>query len=147
MKSTTATTLYLWLYPTPRRPLRQHGAASEPWNGCATGYGCGSHYPNRRHIISKSIGIELRKDREVVVRLEGNRESIRGLTPKDLIYRAERQRVTIACQKALRILADQCCGIRLADQEPSRTIGIDPEISIWRTKLIGNQLVLLVVYI
>jgi hypothetical protein len=34
-----------------------------------------------------------------------------------------------------------------ADQEPSRTIGINPEVSIQRTKLIGNQLVLLVVYI
>jgi hypothetical protein len=34
-----------------------------------------------------------------------------------------------------------------ADQEPSRTIGINPEISIRRTKLTSNQLVLLVVYI
>jgi hypothetical protein len=34
-----------------------------------------------------------------------------------------------------------------ADQEPSRTIGINPEISIRRTKLISNHLVLLVVYI
>lgn len=34
-----------------------------------------------------------------------------------------------------------------ADQRPSRTIGINPEVCIRRTKLIGNQLDLLVVYI
>lgn len=41
-----------------------------------------------------------------------------------------------------------CCDTRLgADQELSRTIGINPEIPIPRTKLIFNQLNLLFVYI
>ena len=41
----------------------------------------------------------------------------------------------------------ECCDEAGADQEPSRTIGFNPEVSIRRNKLIGNKLDLFVVYI
>ena len=51
--------------------------------------------------------MELREDREVIVKVGMNREQIRGLTPKDLVERAERQRVSNARQKNSGVLAGQ----------------------------------------
>ncbi|KAJ5111868.1 hypothetical protein NUU61_001498 [Penicillium alfredii] len=51
--------------------------------------------------------IELREDREIIIKVGTNRESIRGLTPKDLVERTERQKVYNARQKNSTILAEQ----------------------------------------
>lgn len=48
--------------------------------------------PNTQSNGTSSPGvpeIELREDREVIVKVGPNREAIRGLTPKDLVDRAE----------------------------------------------------------
>ncbi|KAI1829211.1 hypothetical protein DTO027I6_9892 [Penicillium roqueforti] len=66
--------------------------------------------PNTRSNGTSSPGvpeIELREDREVIIKVGPNRDQIRGLTPKDLVERAERQRVTNARQKNSRVLAGQ----------------------------------------
>ncbi|OQD70670.1 hypothetical protein PENANT_c253G04718, partial [Penicillium antarcticum] len=66
--------------------------------------------PNTRSNGTSSPGvpeIELREDREVIVKVGPNREQIRGLTPKDLVERAERQRTTNARQKNSGVLAKQ----------------------------------------
>ncbi|KAJ5369386.1 zinc knuckle domain protein [Penicillium cosmopolitanum] len=66
--------------------------------------------PNIRSNGTSSPGvpeIELREGREVIVKVEPNREQIRGLTPKDLVERAERQRTTNARQKNSGVLAGQ----------------------------------------
>ncbi|KAJ9481476.1 hypothetical protein VN97_g11998 [Penicillium thymicola] len=49
----------------------------------------------------------LREDREVIVKIGTNREQIRGLTPKDLVERADRQRISNARQKNSGALAGQ----------------------------------------
>lgn len=49
--------------------------------------------------------IELREDREIIIKVGPNREPICGLTPKDLVERAERQRATNALQKISGVLA------------------------------------------
>ncbi|KAJ5455490.1 zinc knuckle domain protein [Penicillium daleae] len=49
--------------------------------------------------------IELREDREVIVKVGANREQIRTLSPKELVERAERQRTTVARQKNSTALA------------------------------------------
>jgi hypothetical protein len=43
--------------------------------------------------------IELREDREVIVKVGPNREKTQALSPKELVERAERQRVMVARQK------------------------------------------------
>ncbi|KAJ5742632.1 zinc knuckle domain protein [Penicillium nucicola] len=66
--------------------------------------------PNTRSNGTSSPGvpeIELREDREIIVKVGSNRDQIRGLTPKDLVERAERQRSTIARQKNSGVLAGQ----------------------------------------
>lgn len=66
--------------------------------------------PNTRSNGTSSPGvpeIELREDREVIVKVGSNRDQIRGLTPKDLVERAERQRTTNARQKNSGVLAGQ----------------------------------------
>ena len=66
--------------------------------------------PNTRSNGTSSPGvpeIELREDREVIVKVGPNRDAIRGLTPKDLVDRAERQRTTNAQQKNSGVLAKQ----------------------------------------
>lgn len=66
--------------------------------------------PNTRSNGTSSPGvpeIELRGDREVIVKVGSNRDQVRGLTPKDLVERAERQRTTNARQKNSGVLAGQ----------------------------------------
>ncbi|OQD72538.1 hypothetical protein PENANT_c176G08552 [Penicillium antarcticum] len=66
--------------------------------------------PNIRSNGTSSPGvpeIELREDREIIVKVGSNRDQIRGLTPKDLVERAERQRTTIARHKNSGVLAGQ----------------------------------------
>jgi hypothetical protein len=58
--------------------------------------------PNTRSNGTSSPGvpeIELREDREVIVKVGPNREQIQGLSPKELVERAERQRITAARRK------------------------------------------------
>ena len=58
--------------------------------------------PNTRSNGTSSPGvpeIELREDREVIVKVRLNRDQIQGLAPKDLVERAERQKAAIARQK------------------------------------------------
>ena len=58
--------------------------------------------PNTRSKGTSSPGvpeIELREDREVIVKVGPNREQIRGLSPRELVERAERQKATSARQK------------------------------------------------
>ncbi|KAJ5198731.1 uncharacterized protein N7498_007848 [Penicillium cinerascens] len=58
--------------------------------------------PNTRSNGTSSPGvpeIELREDRVVIVKVGPNREQIRGLTPRELVERAERQKTTSARQK------------------------------------------------
>lgn len=64
--------------------------------------------PNTRSTGTSSPGvpeIELREDREVIVKVGPNREQIRALSPKELVERAERQRATAARQKSSAALA------------------------------------------
>lgn len=64
--------------------------------------------PNTRSNGTSSPGvpeIELREDREVIVKVGPNREQIRGLSPRELVERAERQRVAISRQKKSAALA------------------------------------------
>ena len=64
--------------------------------------------PNIRSNGTSSSGvpeIELREDREVIVKVGPNREQIRTLSPKELVERAERQRATVARQKNSAALA------------------------------------------
>ena len=49
--------------------------------------------------------IELREDREVIVKVGPNREQIRGLSPRELVERAERQKANSARQKDSAALA------------------------------------------
>ena len=65
--------------------------------------------PNTRSNGTSSSGvpeIELREDREVIVKVGPNREQIRGLSPRELVERAERQKVTTARQKKSAALAE-----------------------------------------
>ncbi|KAJ6126396.1 zinc knuckle domain protein [Penicillium sp. IBT 18751x] len=65
--------------------------------------------PNTRSNGTSSPGvpeIELREDREVIVKVGPNREQIRGLTPRELVERAERQKVKSARQKNSAALAE-----------------------------------------
>ncbi|OQD64343.1 hypothetical protein PENANT_c433G03167, partial [Penicillium antarcticum] len=65
--------------------------------------------PNTRSNGTSSPGvpeIELREDREVIVKVGPNREQIRGLSPKDLVERAERQK-TISARQSSGVLAGQ----------------------------------------
>jgi hypothetical protein len=58
--------------------------------------------PNTRSNGTSSPGvpeIELREDREVIVKVGPNREQIRGLSPREVVERAERQKATSARQK------------------------------------------------
>ncbi|KAI1829206.1 hypothetical protein DTO027I6_9897 [Penicillium roqueforti] len=58
--------------------------------------------PNTRSNGTSSPGVpemELRKDREVIVKVGPNREQIRGLSPRELVERAERQKAAIAREK------------------------------------------------
>ncbi|KAJ5215295.1 zinc knuckle domain protein [Penicillium cinerascens] len=50
--------------------------------------------------------IEFREDRQVIVKVGSNREQIRGLSPRELVERAERQKVTTARQKKSAALAE-----------------------------------------
>ena len=55
--------------------------------------------PNTRSNGTSSPGIpeiELREDREVIVKVGPNREQIQALSPKELVERAERQRMMVA---------------------------------------------------
>ena len=64
--------------------------------------------PNTRSNGTSSPGvpeIELREDREVIVKVGPNREQIRGLSPRELVERAERQKATSARQKDSAALA------------------------------------------
>ena len=64
--------------------------------------------PNTRSNSTSSLGvpkIELREDREVFVKVGPNREQIRGVSPRELVERAERQKATSARQKNLVALA------------------------------------------
>ena len=64
--------------------------------------------PNTRSNGTSSPGvpeIELREDREVIVKVGPNREQIRGLSPRELVERAERQKATSARQKNSAALA------------------------------------------
>ncbi|KAI2669865.1 hypothetical protein LCP963914a_9885 [Penicillium roqueforti] len=66
--------------------------------------------PNTRSNGTSSPGVlafELRENREIIVKVGPNRKAIRGLTPKDLVDRAERQRATNAPQKNSGVLAKQ----------------------------------------
>lgn len=65
--------------------------------------------PNTRSNGTSSPGvpeIELREYREVIVKVGLNREQIRGLSPKDLVERAERQK-TISARQSSGVLAGQ----------------------------------------
>lgn len=64
--------------------------------------------PNTQSNSTSSPGvleIELREGCEIIVKVGPNREAIRGLMPKDLVERAERQRATNAQQKNSEVLA------------------------------------------
>ena len=64
--------------------------------------------PNTRSNGTSSPGvpeIELREDREVIVKVGPNREQIRGLSPRELVERAERQKASNARQKNSAALA------------------------------------------
>lgn len=64
--------------------------------------------PNTRSNGTSSPGvpeIELREDREVIVKVGPNREQIRGVTPRELVERAERQKATSARQQTSAALA------------------------------------------
>ena len=66
--------------------------------------------PSTRSNDTSSAGvpeIELREDREVIVKVGPNREQIRGLSPRELVERAERQKVTTARQKISTALAER----------------------------------------
>ncbi|KAJ5215537.1 uncharacterized protein N7498_001944 [Penicillium cinerascens] len=66
--------------------------------------------PSTRSNDTSSAGvpeIELREDREVIVKVGPNREQIRGLSPRELVERAERQKVTTARQKKSAALAER----------------------------------------
>ncbi|KAE8389447.1 hypothetical protein BDV23DRAFT_98646 [Aspergillus alliaceus] len=57
---------------------------------------------NVRSNSTSSLGvpkIELREDREVIVKVGPNREQVRRLSPRELVERAERQKATTAWQK------------------------------------------------
>lgn len=63
--------------------------------------------PNTRSNGTSSVPeTELREDREVIVKVGPNREQIQGLSPKDLVERAERQKADIARQKNSAALAN-----------------------------------------
>jgi hypothetical protein len=64
--------------------------------------------PNTHSNGTSSPGvpeIELREDREVIIKVGPNREQIQGLSPKELVERVERQRAIIARQKNSTALA------------------------------------------
>ncbi len=64
--------------------------------------------PNTRSNGTSSPGvpeIELREDREVIVKVGPNREHVRSLSPRELVERAERQMATTARQKRSAALA------------------------------------------
>ncbi|KAJ5460956.1 uncharacterized protein N7458_002508 [Penicillium daleae] len=50
-------------------------------------------------VTARVPEVELREDREVIVKVGPNREQIHGLSPKELVERVERQRAIIARQK------------------------------------------------
>jgi hypothetical protein len=59
--------------------------------------------PNTRSNGTSSPGepeIELREDRQVIVRVGPNSEQYQALSPKELLERAERQRMMVARQKS-----------------------------------------------
>ncbi|KAJ5110283.1 zinc knuckle domain protein [Penicillium argentinense] len=83
--------------------LPADSAAADWQRGLAT-----ATAPNPRSNGTSSPGvpeIELREDREVIVKVGPNREQIRTLSPKELVERAERQRATVARQKSSTALA------------------------------------------
>ena len=64
--------------------------------------------PNTRSNGTSSPGvpeIELREDREVIVKVGPNREQIRGISPRELVERAERQKASNARPKNCAALA------------------------------------------